>query len=423
MEHTLKKLLAYFAVISVISTITFMIAYNHNLYVWQQPQQNMWIHHGSLFDATGLQPVKNPGILVVDGKISCMGDDCKVPQGALQIDATGKAIVPGLIELHGHFFGSQVKAGRPGVLAMIWDSIRFKPSVREKLIDAGITSFRSLGDPSSGIYKLKEQLHNQEIAGPRMFIAGPIFTVKGGHPTKGKIPSWMIEQMTVQSDDPEFVKQKIAELVKQGIDGIKVVYQGHTNKEGLVIMPRISKATLNAITNEARKHGLWVAVHTGSQEEAIEAIQAGITTIEHGVRHGDIISTETLKLIGESSNIYVPTLGREPQGHLNVPSLYEAGIKFGVGTDSQGGMIVGDSFHNELIRMVNAGLPDADALLAATRNGAMALGKASEIGTIEVGKYADLLLVDGQPWHDINELKKVELVVLSGRIALDKRAK
>lgn len=419
----MKKFLTSLVVIGVISTITFIIAYNHNLYVWQQPQQKMWIYNGSLFDATGIRPIKNPGILVVDGVISCLGDDCKVPQGALQIDATGKAIVPGLIELHGHFFGGKAKQGRPSVPAMIWDSIRFNPSVREKLIDAGITSYRSVGDPSSGIFDLKKQLHNQEIAGPRMFIAGPIFTTKGGHPTKGKIPGWMIEQMTVQSDDPEFVKQKIADLVKQGIDGIKVVYQGHTNKQGVITMPRISKETLKAITNEARKHGLWVAVHTGSQEETIEAIEAGISTIEHGVRHGNLISGETLQLISNNKIIYVPTLAREPQGHLNVPALYQAGIKFGVGTDTQGEMIVGNSYHNELTRMVDAGLPDVEVLLAATRNGAMALGKIDELGTIEVGKYADLLLVDGQPWHDISDLKKVKLVILSGRIALDKRAK
>ena len=418
----MKKLLISFVVIGVISTITFIIAYKHNLYVWQQPQQSMWIHKGTLFDATGLQAVKNPGILVVDGKISCLGD-CKVPQDALQIDATGKAIVPGLIELHGHFFGGKAEPGRPSVPAMIWDSIRFNPSVREKLIDAGITSYRSVGDPSSGIFDLKKQLHNQEIAGPRMFIAGPIFTTRGGQPTKGKIPGWMIEQMTVQSDDPEFVKQKIADLVKQGIDGIKVVYQGHTNKQGVITMPRISKETLKAITNEARKHGLWVAVHTGSQEETIEAIEAGISTIEHGVRHGNLVSGETLQLISNNKIIYVPTLAREPQGHLNVPALYQAGIKFGVGTDTQGEMIVGNSYHNELTRMVDAGLPDVEVLLAATRNGAMALGKIDELGTIEVGKYADLLLVDGQPWHDISDLKKVKLVILSGRIALDKRAK
>lgn len=118
----------------------------------------MWIYNGSLFDATGLQPVKNPGILVVDGKISCLGDDCRVPQDALQINATGKAIVPGLIELHGHFFGGRAEPGRPSVPAMIWDSIRLNPSVRRKLIDAGITSYRSLGDPSSGIFELKKTI-------------------------------------------------------------------------------------------------------------------------------------------------------------------------------------------------------------------------------------------------------------------------
>ena len=419
----MKKFLTYLIFICLISTITFMVAYNHNLYVWQQPQQNMWIFNGSLFDATGMEPNKNPGILIVDGKISCLGDNCKVPQDALQIDATGKAIVPGLIELHGHFFGGRAEQGRPSIPAMIWDSIRFNPSVRQKLIDAGITSYRSVGDPSSGIYDLKKQLLNQEIAGPRMFIAGPIFTIKNGHPTQGKIPTWMIEQMTVQSDDPEFVKQKIAELVKQGIDGIKVVYQSHTNEQGVITMPRISKETLNTITSEARKHGLWVAVHTGSPEETIDAIEAGITTIEHGVRHGNLIRPETIQLIANNNVTYVPTLGREPKGYLNVPSLYQAGVKFGVGTDTQGSMIVGNSYHNELKRMVDAGLPDVEVLLAATRNGAKALGRIDEMGTIEVGKYADLLLVDGQPWHDISDLKKVELVVLAGRIAQDKRVK
>jgi enamidase len=419
----MKKFLTYLIVIGVISTITFMVAYQHNLYVWQKPQQNMWIYNGNLFDATGLKPTKNTGILIVDGKISCLGPDCQIPQDTLQIDASGKAIVPGLIELHGHFFGGRAEQGRPSVPAMIWDSIRFNPTVRQKLIDAGITSYRSVGDPSSGIFDLKKQLDNQEIAGPRMFVAGPIFTIKNGHPTQGKIPTWMIEQMTVQSNESEFVKKKISELVKQGIDGIKVVYQSHTNKQGVVTMPRISKETLNTITSEARKHGLWVAVHTGSPEETIDVIEAGITTIEHGVRNGNLIQPETIKLIANNNVTYVPTLGREPKGHLNVPSLYQAGVKFGVGTDTQGSMIVGNSYHNELTRMVDAGLPDVEVLLAATRNGAIALGKIDNIGTIEVGKYADLLLVSGQPWHNISDLKKVELVVLSGRIALDKLAK
>ena len=418
----MKKFFTIIALIGLISGITFIYAYNHNLYVWQQPKQSIWIFNGHLFDAVSSQSSENKGILVADGKISCMGDTCKAPKDAIRIDAAGKTIVPGLIELHGHFFGGKAEQGKQSVPAMIWDSVRFNPEVRRKLIGAGITSYRSVGDPVSAIVKLKEQLNSQQIAGPRMFIAGPIFTARGGHPTQGQIPGWMIDQMTVQSDDPLYVKQKISALAKQGVDGIKVVYQGMINKQGVTTMPRISKETLLAITTEARKHGLWVAVHTGSPEEHIEAIEAGITTIEHGVRHGNLVGQETLELILTNNVIYVPTLGREPEGHLNISALHQAGVKFGVGTDTQAEMIVGDSYHDELSRMVDAGLPDADALLAATRHGAMALGKLNELGTIETGKNADLLIVDGQPWVDIRDLRKINYVVLSGRIAVDQAA-
>ncbi|MBA6232495.1 MULTISPECIES: amidohydrolase family protein [unclassified Colwellia] len=122
-----------------------------------------------------------------------------------------------------------------------------------------------------------------------------------------------------------------------------------------------------------------------------------------------------------SNNIvYVPTLGREPQGHLNIAALNQSGVMFGVGTDSPVEMNDGNSYRNELSRMVNAGLSDVEALIAATRNGAIALGKSKELGTIEVGKFADILLIDGQPWQDITELKNVEMVILSGRIAMNK---
>lgn len=414
------KFLKYFASFGVLGGIVFIVAYNHNLYVWEQPSRSMWISNGSLFDGAGTLPIENPGILVEDGKISCLGNTCEVPKNAIQIDAAGKSIVPGLIELHGHFFSGKADSSESSLPAMIWNSIRLQPDVRRKLIESGITSYRSVGDPSSGIYKLKKSLDDQEVAGPHMFIAGPIFTAPGGHPVQ-RIPNRMIEQMVVQSDDPKYVKEKIAALVEQGIDGIKAVYQGHTNEQGEITLPRISKETLQTITTEARKHGLWVAVHTGSPQETNEAIKAGITTIEHGVRHGNLISPETMQLIVEHNIVYVPTLGREPKGHLNIPALHQAGVQFGVGTDTQGEMVVGDSYHNELSRMVEAGLPDAKALLAATRNGAEALGLIDQMGTIEVGKFADLLLVDGQPWSDIRDLKNIKMVVLSGRIALDKR--
>lgn len=398
-----------------------MFAYQKNLYVWDNPQQNMWIANGQLFDGTSEKAIKNPGILVSNGKVACIGSTCKIPADVIHIDASGKGIIPGLIDLHGHFLSATAEGTKQSIPEIIWDQLRFLPSVRRELIAVGITSYRSLGDVMPAIFMLKQELNAQNIAGPRIYIAGPIFTIKGGHPTQDKrIPSWVIERATVQSDDPVYVKQQIAALAKQGVDGIKVVYQSHTNEHGIVTMPRISKETLQAITREARKHGLWVAVHTGTPKETDEAIAAGITTIEHGIRHGNLIETKTMQKIVENNIVYVPTLGREPQGHLNIVALNRSGIAFGVGTDTPVEMINGNSYRKELSRMVNAGLSDVKVLLAATKNGAAALGKSNELGTIEVGKFADILLIDGQPWHDITDLKKVDMVILSGRIALDK---
>jgi imidazolonepropionase-like amidohydrolase len=417
----MKNFFTYFTLLIISFAAIFMIAYQSDLYVWHSPQQDMWITNGELFDGTSEHVTKNPGILVENGKISCIGVTCQIPQEVIQIDATGKAILPGLIDLHGHFFSGKAQGTEQSVPTLIWDQIRFLPSVRRELIAAGITTYRSLGDVMPAIFQLKQELSEQNIAGPRMYIAGPIFTIKGGHPTQDRrISSWMVELITVQSDDPIYVKQQIASLVEKGIDGVKVVYQSHTNKQGVVSMPRISYETLQAITSEARKHGLWVAVHTGTPEETNEAIAAGISTIEHGIRHGNLISSETIQQIVKNNIVYVPTLGREPLGHLNIPALNQAGVNFGVGTDSPVEMINGNSYHSELSRMVNAGISDAKALISATQNGADALGKIDELGTIEVGKFADILLVDGQPWQDITELKNIDMVILSGRIALDK---
>ncbi|NQZ05935.1 MAG: amidohydrolase family protein [Algicola sp.] len=419
----MKAFLKYFIMSLVSIAAVIAVVYQYDLYVWQQPQKQMWIVNGLLFDGTSDKAIKNPGIVIKDGKIACLGSHCEIPQDTVTIDASGKAIVPGLIDLHGHFFAGKSKQPGQSLPSVIWEQFRFLPDVRRKLIKAGITSYRSLGDVAPAIFDLKQKLSEQDLAGPRLFISGPIFTVKGGHPTQKKgIPKWVIDLITVQSNDAEYVKQQVTALVKQGIDGVKVVYQSHTNEQGVVTMPRMSKKTLQAITDEARKHGLWIAVHTGTPAETVEAISAGITTIEHGVRHGNLIQSKVMQQIVSSDIVYVPTLGREPKGHLNISALSQAGVMLGVGTDMPVETADGYSYHNELSRMVNAGLTDVKALIAATRNGAQALGKLDVLGTIEEQKYADLLIIDGLPWQDISDLKNIELVILSGRIAFDKRA-
>lgn len=413
----MKKFVVYLLVFFISFGLALVLAYQHKLYTWENPQQNMWIQGGTLFDATSEFAISNPGILVADGKIACLGERCNVTEDALIIDATGKSIMPGLIDLHGHFFGGKKQSKNDSMLNIIWAQLRFLPSVRQNLIQAGVTSYRSLGDIAPAIFDLKQSLSQDKLAGPRLFIAGPIFTVAGGHPTQRKdIPAWVLKQMTFQSDSPEQVTEKIEQLMLQGIDGIKVVYQGHTDSVNDIEMPRMSQETLATITSLAEKYGLWVAAHSGGQNETIEAVNTGVTSIEHGIRHGNLIRQETLDAVANNQVTYVPTLGREPKGHLNIPQLAKSNVMLGVGTDSPVKEHGQYSYHMELKRLVDAGLSDTQAVIAATRNGAIALKKSKQLGTIEAGKLADILIINGRPWDNIDDIEKIETVIINGRI-------
>jgi len=415
-----------FIILAVAASLALYIGYNRNLYVGNaETAGEIFIHGGMLFDAVDGAVVANPGIVLKEGIITCIGSSCEAPPSAVSIDATNLSILPGLVELHGHFLLATKDNDSLSTPAFIWNIVQARPDVRQKLLEAGITSFRSLGDPQDGILMIKDQLDSGELAGPRLFVAGPIFTAPGGHPTiNGRDPivdgfGW---QMTFQSDSASVVRTEVARLATQGIDGVKAILHGRTSDDGEVLQATLSLSTLNAISEEARTNDFWVAVHVGqTSEHVVDAINAGATSIEHGVRGGNLISTEALELLVSKEIVYVPTLGREPLGHLNIPALDDAGVIIGVGTDTNNPeMSYGESYHLELSYLVDAGLSANSALLAATRNGAIGLRKSEQLGTIEEGKFADLILVNGEPWNDISELKSVEMVIQAGHIVVDK---
>ena len=424
MKRLLKGLLlALGAVIAVcvVSAVVLYFQYDKGLYVPPDgPAPELVVRGGTLFDGTSSKPKPNPGIVVRGGKIVCIGADCEGDGDAIEIDATGLAIVPGLIDLHVHFMATTRENANLSLPRLIWNFTRFRPDVRRKLLKAGVTSVREVGDPQDAMFDLKEMLANGEIAGPRMFIAGPIFTAPGGHPTYGgEDPNRMGVggNMAFQSDDPEAVRREVERLAERGVDGIKAVFHGVISDTGEVLQPTLSPATLEAIIQTAKANDLWVAVHVGPRNEAGIAAELGATTVEHGVRNGNLVDEETLRRLVESDVVYVPTLGREPEGHLNIPALYEAGVTIGIGTDTNNAeMSYGESYHQELQRLVDAGMPPSAVLLAATRNAAQGLGASAELGTLEPGKLADILLVRGEPWLDIGHLRNIDTVIQNGRI-------
>jgi enamidase len=291
------------------------------------------------------------------------------------------------------------------------------PAKRREMLDAGITSIRQVGDPREAILEVKRMLQARELAGPRLFVAGPIFTAPGGHPAYGgrdPNPSGVGGAMTFQSDDPAAVRAEIARLAVQGVDGIKAVLHGSVSDDGRRVLPTLSDATFEALVAEAKAHDLWIAVHVGPAHQTAHAARAGVTTVEHGVRSGNRLDEATVQALLDNDVVYVPTLGMEPDGHLAIPALHEAGVRLGVGTDE-------DDYHDELARLAAAGVAPAEVLIAATRNGARALHRDAELGTIEQGKLADVTLIRGTPWVDIADARNVVAVIQDGYVVVDGR--
>jgi enamidase len=414
----IKKLI--YALSAVIGVLAVAVAALYVTYVTtlfepdQGARREIVIRGGTLFDSTSTEPRASSTIVLRDGVIACAGADCNASTGALEIDANGLAILPGFIDLHRHFFGSRENTG---VVAMIWDSARMMPAKRRGLLEEGVTSIRQLGDPRDAILEVTRMLKAREIAGPRLFTAGPIFTARGGHPTDGgrdPNPSGVGGSMAFQSDDPAEVRAEVAALAAQGVDGIKAVLHGSVSADGQRVLPTLSDATFAALVAEAKSHDLWVAVHVGPAHQTRQAALAGATTVEHGVRSGNSIDGATLQALVANGVVYVATLSQEPDGHLAIPALHAAGVLLGVGTDE------GD-YHDELARLAAAGVPPAGVLIAATRNGALALRRDAELGTIEQGKLADLVLVRGTPWKDIADARNVVTVVQDGYVVVDRR--
>jgi imidazolonepropionase-like amidohydrolase len=210
-------------------------------------------------------------------------------------------------------------------------------------------------------------------------------------------------------------------LASTGVQGVKAIYGG----TGL---PRLSAEILAALGTAAHELGLWFAVHTGTLDEVRTAALAGADTVEHGVTSGELLDHDTLALLVERNITYVPTLviaanelarvrpHAVPQLTVNLLAARDAGVRLGAGTDTQGAhMSFGTSLIDELEAFVVAGLSAREALDTATRNAGYALQN-PRIGLLAPGAYGDLLVVDGQPWQNIADLRSIRAVVQDGQV-------
>jgi imidazolonepropionase-like amidohydrolase len=382
-----------------------------------QQRTALAITHVTVIDCTGAPPKPNSTVLIAGGHITAVGpsDSVSIPAGAHVVDGTGKFLIPGLWDMHGHLTDATDDAF-------------------PLLIMNGVTGVRDMGGDLAQIDRWRSEIAQGTRVGPHIIRAGPF--VDG--PKTG-----VTNRLTVRT--PDEARQAVRDLKAKGVDFIKV----HN---------ALPPAAFFALMDEARKEHIPVAIHLPRGVSAAEASDAGAASLEHVEtlnesalwRRGATAKTveqavdENLGPMGQqlferfvkNGTWYVPTLVAYERGFVlwsNDPAslgprlavarkqmdvvakMHKAGVQIMAGSDfSDWALVPGIDLHNELALLVESGFTPLEALQTATLNPAKFLGKTDTYGTIQVGRVADLVLLDMNPLEDISHTRKIHAVVLGG---------
>ncbi len=403
---------------------------------------------GTLIDGNEGPPVQNAVVLVSGNRITHVGtvDDTEIPPGAEVVDANGRTVMPGLHDAHVH----TMLVGHGDYdeyFPRYGERLReLMPISARELLMAGVTSARDLGAPLEDILWLKREIAEGRLPGPRMFVSGP-FLQKTTGPTQALF-RWTI-------DGEEDARAKTRRLVEAGVDVIKVIQAD-----------RLTPEERRAISEEARRAGLHIAAHGYDAEELRAAVEMGAATIEHvNARPLPLYDEESIRLMATHgvascftsvvSRIYnitqdyperlddprlkadlPPAIYEDVRASIEHPErlsyfdqkkainpwhaqkfrqLWEGGVTILVGTDSGTPM----NFHyestwQEMDLLVRYGMPPIKVISAATRLPARLYGLGDELGTVEPGRLADIIVVDGNPLRDMSVLRNVVHVIKDG---------
>ena len=391
---------------------------------------------GNVIDGINSEPLKNAVLIVKGDKIQYSGplDSVAIPDRSYQLEISGKTILPGLIDAHLHLLG--IKSLDPLDWIVDPPELRGMRAVMDawRLVERGFTTVRCCGSPNS-IF-LRKAIEEGSITGPRVVSCGAMITQTGGHgDTVHSLPIDWIQPPRGYgriADGADECRKAAREQLREGADFIKVCTTGGvTSERDLPTSSQFTIQEIRAIVEEAHNVGVMVSSHAQGTQGIKNALLAGVDTIEHGYYLDD----ETIEMILERNAYLVPTLSIAEvtlkEGHrANIPETIikkaqsvheaqlrsfnmasEAGVNLCCGTDFLGHPIcpMGENAL-EMELQVKAGRSPMDAIISCTAVNAQALNLYDKLGTLEPGKLADLIIVDGDPLQDISILRQKEKI-------------
>ena len=356
-------------------------------------------------------------VKVAEGKVN-------IPKDARKIPLAGQMLLPGFIDSHVHicFDCSPDPMASVASESQTMTALKAASSARQTLM-AGITTIRDMGGKNGIDLGLREAINSGLIPGPRMVVSGKMICMTGGH-------GW---QVGLEANGVDEVRQAAREQIKAGADIIKLMATGGVLTPGVEPgSEQFTEAELRAGVEEAHKAGKKTATHAMGTKGILNALRAGIDSIEHGVYLDDetvalmiakdvpLIPTLSVPYNIESKGIAagIPefavekTLKVKPFHQESIRMAHAAGVRIAMGTDAGTPFNMHGENLGELKRLIECGFSPMEAIEAGTRIGAQVLGLEQELGTVEEGKRADLILVEGNPLDDIEILCKHELIRL-----------
>lgn len=396
------------------------------------------IHAGQLLAVPGQPPVAEMTIIVEDDRITGVQNGFVEAEDALLIDLSDKFVLPGLMDMHVHLQGQLGPDNDRDALKMS-DQLMQMRSIHYAMntLQAGFTTVRDVGSSPQEMYAMRDAINNGWIDGPRIIAAGGV-GITGGHADVSGMSPDLMEIFTSPNvcDGPYDCRRAARNVIKYGADLIKITSTGGVmTQRATGTGQQMEMDELREIVLAAERMGRKVASHAHHEDGIVAALEAGVASIEHGTYTGP----RAIKLFKQTGAYLVPTLlagktvatlaleadfmapevkekairvGNDMAG--NFEKAHKAGVNVAYGTDS--GISPHGTNAQEAILMVEAGMSEMDVIVTATINAADLIDMSDSIGTIETGKFADIIAVGGSPLDNIEELLDVDFVMKSGKV-------